>query len=51
MEARLSFADWLGIVGIAVAVQLSWSESASVGWAAVHGFFAWLYVIYHAIAY
>lgn len=37
-------------VGVAVAVQISWSINHSIGWAIWHGFLNWIYVIYRWIA-
>jgi hypothetical protein len=36
-------------VGVAVAVQISWSINQSIGWAVWHGFLNWIYVIYRWI--
>lgn len=36
-------------VGVAVAVQISWSINQSVGWAIWHGILNWIYVIYRLI--
>ncbi|HWA83203.1 MAG TPA: hypothetical protein VG820_07220 [Fimbriimonadaceae bacterium] len=36
-------------VGVAVAVQISWSINQSVGWAIWHGLLNWIYVIYRLI--
>ena len=36
-------------VGVAVAVQISWSINQSIGWAIWHGFLNWIYVIYRWI--
>jgi len=33
-------------VGVAVAVQISWSINHSIGWAVFHGFLNWFYVVY-----
>jgi hypothetical protein len=33
-------------IGVAVAVQISWSINESIGWAIFHGFLNWIYVIY-----
>ena len=38
-------------VGAALAVVLSYSKWQSIGWAIIHGFFNWAYVIYYAIKY
>jgi len=39
-----------GLIGNCLAVYLSWSVNASLGWCIVHGILGWLYVIYHYIA-
>jgi hypothetical protein len=36
-------------LGSAIAVSISWSLNKSIIWAAIHGFFGWFYVIYHAL--
>jgi hypothetical protein len=36
-------------VGVAVAVQISWSINHSIGWAIWHGILNWIYVIYRWI--
>lgn len=33
-------------IGVAVAVQISWSINHSIGWAIWHGFLNWIYVVY-----
>ncbi len=38
-------------VGVALAVVLSYTKWQSIGWAIIHGFFNWVYVIYYAIKY
>lgn len=38
-------------LGTLIAVALSWSVNRSIIWAIIHGFFSWLYVIYHIIKY
>ncbi len=36
----------IGVVGMGLGAYCSWSLHASVGWAAVHGFFGWFYLLY-----
>ncbi|MBQ9140852.1 MAG: helix-turn-helix transcriptional regulator [Lachnospiraceae bacterium] len=43
--------DSEAVVGIALAVVLSYTKWHSIGWAIVHGFLNWAYVIYYAIRY
>ena len=43
--------DSEAVVGIALAVVLSYTKWQSIGWAIVHGFMSWGYVIYYAIRY
>jgi hypothetical protein len=33
-------------IGVAIAVQISWSINGSVGWAILHGALNWVYVFY-----
>jgi len=35
--------------GTAMAITISWSANHSIGWAIIHGFLSWLYVIYYAV--
>jgi hypothetical protein len=35
--------------GSALAIAISWSLHKSIVWAAIHGVFSWLYVIYYAL--
>ena len=35
-------------LGSAIAVAISWGLHKSIVWAAIHGFFGWFYVVYHA---
>ena len=45
----MSVAARAGIgLGSAIAVAISWGLHKSIIWAAIHGFFGWLYVIYYA---
>ena len=39
------------VVGIALAIVLSYSKWQSIGWAIFHGFLNWAYVIYYIIRY
>lgn len=39
------------VVGIALAIVLSYSKWQSIGWAIFHGFLNWGYVIYYIIKY
>jgi len=36
-------------IGVAVAVQISWTINHSIGWAIWHGILGWIYVIYRWI--
>jgi hypothetical protein len=38
---------WLMVIGIAVAVVLSWSANHSILWMIIHGVLSWFYVIYY----
>jgi len=37
------------VLGMAIAVTISWSLNHSIFWATVHGMCNWLYVLYYAI--
>ena len=36
-----------GSIGAVLAALLSWGVNESIGWALIHAFFSWFYVIYH----
>lgn len=36
-------------LGSAIAAAISWSLHKSIAWAAIQGFFGWLYVLYYAL--
>lgn len=40
-----------GSAGAVLAALLSWKVNGSIGWALVHAFFSWFYVIYHGLQY
>ena len=40
-----------GLIGGIIAAILSWATWHSVGWAILHFFFGWLYVIYFVVVY
>ncbi len=40
-----------GSIGAVLAALLSWQMNHSIGWALVHAFFSWFYVIYHGLTY
>lgn len=42
-------AEWMGLIGTALAVAISWSVNQSILWAMLHGFLGWFYVLYYAI--
>jgi tetrahydromethanopterin S-methyltransferase subunit G len=37
------------VMGVALAMILSWSKNASILWCIFHGLLSWIYVIYFAI--
>lgn len=43
--------DSEAVIGIALAVVLSYTKWQSIGWAIFHGFLSWGYVIYYVIRY
>ena len=43
--------QWSGVLGLSVAVTLSYAANKSILWAILHGACGWFYVIYHAIVY
>ena len=44
----LGCAAYLWLLGMIVAVVLSWQANASILWATVHGALGWVYVAYYA---
>lgn len=36
-------------LGVAIAVQISWTINHSIGWAIWHGILGWIYVVYRWI--
>lgn len=51
-ESRSASEDGIGlfyVLGMAIAVTLSWSRNASILWCILHGLFSWGYVIYFAV--
>lgn len=49
MSGPITAAAQAGIgLGSAIAVAISWNLHQSIIWAAIHGFFGWFYVIWHA---
>ncbi len=41
----------VGSIGAVLAAILSWNVNGSIGWALIHAFFSWFYVIYHWLKY
>lgn len=39
------------VIGIVIAVILSWGINHSIGWAILHGILSWIYVIYYVCVY
>ena len=37
------------IIGVVLAIVLSWTKNASILWAILHALCGWFYVIYYAI--
>ena len=51
-ESRSEREDGIGllyVLGMAIAVTLSWARNASILWCILHGLFSWGYVIYFAL--
>lgn len=42
---------WIGGLGMAIAVAISWSVNHGIWWAIWHGFCSWIYVIYYGFGY
>jgi len=38
--------EYIAMIGVPIAVQISWGLNHSIAWAAWHGFCGWFYVIY-----
>lgn len=41
-------ANYAYILGMCIAVVISWTENHSILWAIFHGILSWFYVIYYA---
>ena len=39
----------IGVIGVTLAVIMSWARNHSIWWAILHGCFGWFYVIYYAL--
>lgn len=37
------------LLGLVLAVVISWSLNHAIGWASLHGILSWGYVIYYAV--
>ena len=51
-ESRSTREDGIGlfyVLGMAIAVTLSWARNASILWCILHGLLSWGYVIYFAV--
>lgn len=46
MSKRSSKAGGCGCLGVIIAAVLSYALNGSLGWALVHGFFSWFYVLF-----
>jgi len=50
MATEIDVSDGIGF-GCVLAIVISYSTWNHIGWAILHGFFSWFYVLYFAIAY
>ena len=46
IEVRTGAGGTVGL-GSILAITLSWSANHAIGWAVIHGFLNWIYVIYY----
>ena len=46
-----SIVKYLFNIGTPLAVVISYAKWTSIGWALVHGFFGWFYIVYYIIQY
>jgi hypothetical protein len=44
----MEFAGLGWLMGMVLAMIISWSVNHSILWAVIHGFLSWIYVIYYA---
>ena len=45
--SKLSANEKLAAIGAVLAIVMSWSANHAIGWAVLHGFFGWGYVVYY----
>ncbi len=45
----IHYAEWVYIIGLVMAMILSWSRNASILLCIGHGLASWIYVIYFAV--
>lgn len=50
-EVNSSKAGKVWVVGMAMAVTVSWSLNKSILWMIVHGVLAWFYVVYYMLGF
>jgi hypothetical protein len=47
-NVKISTGATLGL-GSVLAITISWSLHKAIGWALIHGFLGWIYVIYYLV--
>jgi hypothetical protein len=51
MSQSSSSNGWVGVgAGYVLAVTISYSTHHHIGWAMLHGFFGWFYVLYYYLS-
>lgn len=50
LEGLRGILEYLWVIGMPLAVCISWGLNHSIGWAAWHGFLGWFYVVYRCLA-
>lgn len=46
MRAEVGVGTTIGF-GSVLAIVLSWTANHAIGWAVIHGFLGWIYVVYY----
>ena len=46
LEGVAGILEYIWVIGMPIAVCISWGLNHSIGWAAWHGFCGWFYVVY-----
>jgi hypothetical protein len=45
----IHYGEWAYLIGIILAMILSWSRNGGILWCIAHGLASWIYVVYFAL--